>query len=81
MIELGIGAAIALILTRVIVKQASIALVGDRRAGEYGRGAVCGVVDAAPGPLTNLTIWIVVIGFLVAVAAWFAGRRDLQAPR
>ena len=37
------------------------------------------MVDAALGPLTNLTIWIVVIGLLVAVAAWFAGRRDLQA--
>lgn len=77
-IELGIGAAIALILTRVIVKQASIALVDSIRAGSTVE-VLRGVVDAALGPLTNLTIWIVVIGLLVAVAAWFAGRRDLQA--
>ncbi len=77
-IELGIGAAIALILTRVIVKQASTALVDSIRAGSTVE-VLRGVVDAALGPLTNLTIWIVVIGLLVAVAAWFAGRRDLQA--
>jgi hypothetical protein len=77
-IELGIGAAIALILTRVIVKQASIALVDSMRAGSTVE-VLRGVVDAALGPLTNLTIWIVVIGLLVAVAAWFSGRRDLQA--
>ena len=77
-IELGIGAAIALILTRVIVKQASTALIDSIRAGSTVE-VLRGVVDAALGPLTNLTIWIVVIGLVVAVAAWFAGRRDLQA--
>jgi len=77
-IELGIGAAIALILTRVIVKQASTALIDSIHAGTTVT-VLKDVVNAALGPLTNLTIWIVVIGLVVAVAAWFAGRRDLQA--
>lgn len=77
LIELGIGAAVALILTRVIVKQASGALVSDLRQGS-GLFVVKDVVHAALGPLTTITIWIVVIGVLVAFAAWIAGRRDVQ---
>ncbi|GEM_PF-702981 len=77
LIELGIGAAIALILTRVIVKQASGVLVSKIQTGN-GMSMVKNVVAAALGPLTTLTIWIVVSGVIVAIAAWFSGRRDLQ---
>ena len=41
-------------------------------------GVVRDVVNASLGPLTTLTIWIVVIGIIVAVAAWIVGRRDVQ---
>jgi len=77
LIELGIGVAIALILTHVIVKQGSDAIVSDITSGG-GLGAVRDVVSASLEPLTNLTIWIVVIGIVVAVAAWLSGRHDVQ---
>jgi hypothetical protein len=77
LIELGIGAAMALILTRVIAKQASTAIVDSLHSGSTVT-VLRGVVNAALGPLTTLTIWIVVIGILVAVGAWIAGRRDVQ---
>ena len=77
LIELGIGVAIALILTRVIMKQASTALVDSLHGGSTVT-VLRDVVSASLGPLTNLVIWIAVIGVIVAVAAWFAGRRDLQ---
>ena len=76
LIELGIGVAIALILTRVILKQASTALVDSLHGG--GAGVLRDVVSASLGPLTNLVIWISVIGVIVAVAAWIAGRHDIQ---
>ena len=77
LIELGIGAAFALILTYVIVKQATTALVDSIPDG--GTVTVLrDVVNASLGPLTNLTIWIVVIGLLVAIGAWLAGRHDVQ---
>jgi len=77
LIELGIGAAFALILTYVIVKQATTALVDSIPNG--GTVTVLrDVVNASLGPLTNLTIWIVVIGLLVAIGAWLAGRHDVQ---
>jgi len=77
LIELGIGAAFALILTRVIVKQASTALVDSIPSG----GTVTllrDVVSASLGPLTTLTIWLAVISVVVAVAAWLSGRHDVQ---
>jgi hypothetical protein len=77
LIELGIGVAVALILTRVIVKKGAEAVVNGLEGGN-GLSVVKDVVNASLGPLTTITIWIVVIGVIVAVAAWFAGRRDLQ---
>jgi hypothetical protein len=77
LIELGIGVAIALILTFVIAKQGSDAIVSDI-VGGGGLGAVRDVVNASLEPLTKLTIWIVVIGVIVAVAAWLSGRHDVQ---
>ncbi len=77
LIELGIGVAIALILTYVIAKQGSDAIVSDI-VGGGGLGAVRDVVNASLEPLTKLTIWIVVIGVIVAVAGWLSGRHDVQ---
>jgi hypothetical protein len=76
-IELGIGAAFALILTHVIAVRASAALIDSIASG--GTVTVLrDVVNASLAPLTNITIWIVVIGLLVAVGAWLAGRHDVR---
>jgi hypothetical protein len=76
-IALGIGAAIAIILTRVIIKRASVALTDKLEEGG-GLSVAKDVVNASLGPLTTITIWIVVIGVIVAVAAWLSGRHDVQ---
>ena len=77
LIELGIGLAVALLLARVIVKQASTALVADIQGGG-GLAAAQDAVNASLGPLTTLAVWVAVIGVIVAVAAWISGRHDLQ---
>jgi hypothetical protein len=76
-IALGIGAAVAIFVTRVIVKRASLYLTERLREGEGGRIAR-DVVDAALGPLTTMTIWICVVGVSVAVVVWLLGRRDVR---
>jgi len=77
LIELGLGMAVALILTRVVVKQASSALVNDLEHGG-GLSVARDLVSASLGPLTTITIWIVVIGVVVAFVAWIAGRHDVR---
>jgi hypothetical protein len=77
LIELGLGMAVALILTRVVVKQASSALVNDLNQGG-GLSLAKDMVRSSLGPLTTITIWIVVIGVVVAFGAWIAGRRDVR---
>ena len=77
LIELGIGLAVALLLARVIVKQASTAIVADVQGGG-GLAAAQDAVNASLGPLTNLTVWVAVIGVIVAVVTWISGRHDLQ---
>jgi hypothetical protein len=37
------------------------------------------VVNASLGPLTSITIWICVIGVVVALLVWLLGRRDVRA--
>jgi len=76
-IALGIGAAIALIITHVIVNRVSTAVVDKLKLGDVTT-VVRDVVSASLRPLTTLTIWIVVIGVVVAVIAWIVGRRDVQ---
>jgi hypothetical protein len=76
-IALGIGAAVALVITHVIVNRASAAIVDQLKLGNV-QGVVKEVVSASLKPLTTLTIWIVVIGVVVAVIAWIIGRRDVQ---
>jgi hypothetical protein len=76
-IVLGIGAAVAIFVTRVIIQRASVALTDQLRGGD-GSHIVRGVVDAALGPLTTITIWICVVGVLVAVVVWLLGRADVR---
>jgi hypothetical protein len=76
-IALGIGAAVAIFVTRVIVKRASLYLTEQLREGEGGH-IVRDVVDAALGPLTTLTIWICVVGVAVAAVVWLLGRKDVR---
>jgi len=74
---LGIGSAIALIITYVVIKRASAAIVGSLQLGSVN-AVVKNVVTASLGPLATITIWIVVIGAIVAVVAWLVGRKDVQ---
>jgi hypothetical protein len=76
-IAIGIGAAIAIVLTRVIIRRASVALTDKLEEGG-GLHIAKDVVNASLGPLTTITIWIVVLGVVAAVVVWILGRRDLR---
>jgi hypothetical protein len=76
-IVLGIGVVVALVITHVIVKRATEYLVDSLSAGT-AKTLVQDVITSSLGPLTTLTIWICVIGAVVAVVAWIIGRRDIQ---
>jgi hypothetical protein len=77
-IALGIGAAIAIFISRVIITRASAYLTSQVKE-DGGRHVVKEVVDASLGPLTTLTIWVCVIGVIAAVVVWALGRRDVRA--
>jgi hypothetical protein len=77
-IALGIGAAVAIFITRVIVKRASLYLTDKLQDGQGGH-VVKQVVNASLGPLTTITIWICVIGVVAALLVWLLGRRDVRA--
>jgi hypothetical protein len=77
-IALGVGAAIAIFVTRVIIVRASEYLTTQVKAGT-GQHILKQVVDASLGPLTRITIWVCVIGVIVAVLVWALGRRDVRA--
>jgi hypothetical protein len=77
-IALGIGAAIAIFVTRVIVLRGSAYLTDQLKSGS-GVHIVKDVVNASLDPLTTITIWICVIGVVAAVLVWLLGRRDVRA--
>jgi hypothetical protein len=77
-IAIGIGAAVAIFVTRVIIKRASLYLTDKLEEGQ-GVHVVKDVVNASLGPLTTMTIWICVVGVLVALLVWLLGRRDVRA--
>jgi hypothetical protein len=77
-IAIGIGAAIAIFLARVIIKRGSLYLTDQLKEGG-GLHLAKDVVNASLGPLTTITIWICVIGAVVAVLVWLLGRRDVRA--
>jgi hypothetical protein len=76
-IAIGIGAAIAIILARVIIRRASLYLTDQLKEGG-GVHLAKDVVNASLGPLTTITIWIVVVGVVAAVVVWLLGRRDVR---
>ena len=77
-IAIGIGAAIAIFLTRAIVVRGSAYLTDQLKSGG-GLHIAKDVVNASLGPLTTITIWICVIGVVAAVLVWLLGRRDVRA--
>jgi hypothetical protein len=77
-IAIGIGAAIAIFVARVIILRASEYLTTHVGEGT-GRHIVKQVVEASLGPLTTITIWICVVGVIVALLVWALGRRDVRA--
>jgi hypothetical protein len=77
-IALGIGAAIAIFITRVIILRGSQYLTTQVKEGT-GQHILRDVVNAALGPLTAITIWVCVIGVVVAVLVWLLGRREVRA--
>ncbi len=77
-IAIGVGAAVAIFITRVIVKRASLYLT-DRLESGQGQHVVKEVVNASLGPLTTMTIWICVVGVVAALLVWLLGRRDVRA--
>jgi hypothetical protein len=74
---IGIGAAIAIFVTRVIVDRASEYLTSNVEQGGVA-GLVKDVVDRSLHPLTTLTIWVCVVGVVAAVLVWLLGRRDVR---
>jgi hypothetical protein len=77
-IALGIGAAIAIFIARVLIVRLSEYLTTQVKEGT-GQHIVKQVVSASLGPLTRLTIWVCVIGVIAAVLVWALGRRDVRA--
>ncbi len=77
-IALGISAAVAIFVARVIILRASEYVTEQVRAGT-GQHIVKQVVDASLGPLTTMTIWVCVIGVIVALLVWLLGRRGFRA--
>ena len=71
-IAIGIGAAVAIFVTRVIVKRASLYLTDQLEEGS-GDHIVKDVVNASLGPFTTMTIWICVIGVVAALLVWLLG--------
>ena len=77
-IGIGIGAAIAIFVTRAIVVRGSAYLTDQLKSGG-GFNLAKDVVNASLGPLTTITIWICVVGVVVALVVWLLGRRDVRA--
>ena len=76
-IAIGIGAAIAIFVTRAIVVRGSAYLTDQLKSGG-GLHLAKDVVNASLGPLTTITIWICVVGVVVALLVWLLGRRDVR---
>ena len=77
-IALGIGAAVAIFVARVVIVRASQYLTEQVKSGS-GQHILKEIVNASLGSLTTITIWVCVIGVIVAVVIWALGRRDVRA--
>ena len=76
-IVLGAGTAVALIITKVLLTRLTEALVASLKEGT-AQTILSEVVHRSLTPFTTITIWVVVIGAVVAVVAWILGRKDIQ---
>ncbi len=77
-IELGIGVASALIVLYVVLNRLTITL--NERLEQAGVLSVAqDVVAASVAPLTELALWVAVVGAVAAVLAWLAGRSAVRA--
>jgi hypothetical protein len=70
---LGVGSALGLIVARRITFRVQEDIVEIAR-GETNRGAVREVVGSVFGDLRSFTVWLLVLGIVVAIAAYLAGR-------
>ena len=70
---LGVGSALGLIVARRITFRVQEDIVEIAR-GETNRGAVREVVGSVFGDLRSFTVWLLVLGVVVAIAAYLAGR-------
>ena len=70
---LGVGSALGLIVARRITFRVQEDIVQIAR-GETNRGAVREVVGSVFGDLRSFTVWLLVLGIVVAIAAYLAGR-------
>src|SRR5262245_24550513 len=70
---LGVGAAIGLVVARRITFRVQEDIVQIAR-GQTDRGAVRQVVGSFLGDLRSFTVWLLVLGIVVAIAAYLAGR-------
>jgi len=77
-IALAIGAAIAILIARLLAIFGSSYVTGQLKAGN-GQHILKKIVNGALGPLTTITIVICVAGVAVAVAIWVLGRRSARA--
>ncbi|MEZ5125551.1 MAG: hypothetical protein R2826_04805 [Thermoleophilia bacterium] len=75
-IELAIGVVAALVIFHVVVARVTDVLLERLRSEQVG-GVARDIVAASFGPLTTMTIWIVVVGVIVAAGAWVLGRQDV----
>jgi hypothetical protein len=74
-IELSVGVVAALLLTRVLVGRLEAALID--RVSSDAVGVTKTVLSAAVEPLITFSTWLIIIGAVVAVIAFFVARRDV----
>ena len=70
---LGVGSALGLIVARRITFRVQEDIVEVAR-GETNRGAVRDVAGSFLSDLRSFTVWLLVLGIVVAIAAYLAGR-------
>jgi hypothetical protein len=76
-IALAVGAAIAVVIARVLTIFGASYLTGQVDGGT-GQHILEQVISAALGPLTTITIGVCVAAVIVAVTIWLLGRRSAQ---
>jgi len=73
---LALGSAVAMLAARAAVNWAHGYIVDAVKPGPP-QNVVGGVVAAAIKPIVNVTLWLIIAGLIVAVAAWLAGNKTV----